>query len=996
MKMFFRKNWIHFAFLFAMCIMVSIFFKPALEGYAVEQHDMKMAMAMYQDVVSHKEKTGESPLLWIDSQFSGMPTIQVWLDHPGNIFQLFHTFLTLHTPQAITLVLLHAICFYFMAILLRIRPIIALLGALAYSFASYEIIIIQAGHITKSYAVAYIPLVVGFLVYSYREKSWLAVACSSVAMALQLSANHLQISYYLAILLLTIGIYFFIKAIREKELTWFVKISAGMILAYGLAALANSSNLIITYKYTKHTMRGGNELTISPNGTPIPPSTGLDKDYITNWSYGIGETFTLLSPNVKGGGSFYVGGSQFEELLLNSEFSNEEKNSILRSPAYWGNQPFTSGPTYIGVIVVLLALLGIVFLKSGIKWPLFAIAILAISLSWGRNFMPITDFFIDHFPLYSKFRSVTMILILVEFIAIAIGVLFLEMLIREKETILAKKNLLFGTIGGFFVFLLIVKSVGLKDGYISEAEQKQLSTIDADFRKELQSYDPQMLKDQIGLDINNSEQLSQYVSQRVQAYNKNYDNVRKFREMIFHQSMNRSIAFTFFAGTLIVLFVLVNISPIILTSGLLLLVTIDMLSVANNYLGQQEKNSGDYKYWIPKEEYIYPYEVKQADLQIMEIETQNNPNLKARIDSVEREAIQQADSYGYEGRGRKNMIQRKKFAELSKQTNYRVFDRNGGFNSAESSFYHKNFGGYHAAKLRNYQNLIEFHIANSNNKVFDMLNVKYIIHSNEQGTFAQQNNSAMGNAWLIKNVEVYNNPNEEIQALGMRFKIENIGNGNLIVNQQNIKETFVFGQETINYKLSTGEEFNVPLSNGMSQGMEVIFVKDINGKTDLVMPQLFENDTANISFEKLVKITADNDFIPQQEAVMSKEWANKLSKTTFSGQGTVEMTNYQPNKITYQFDSKETQLVVFSEVFYPNDWRAKIDGKPTEILKANYLLRAIEVPEGRHTIELTFDIPEFHTLNKMGLAVYILIFIWVIGAIYWSFKHKTTKSIQKT
>jgi len=998
MKLFFKKNWVHFACLIALCFIISLFFQPALEGYAVDQHDMEMAMGMYQEVVSHKEKTGEFPLLWTDSQFSGMPTIQMFLEHPGNFFQRLNTFISTNEsmPQAIVLVLLHAICFYFMAILLRIRPLIAVLGALAYSFASYEIIIIQAGHLTKSLATAYLPLVIGLLIHAYRSKSWLSVAFSSLIMTLQLAANHIQISYYLAFLLIAIGLYFFVKAIREKTFPIFAKISAGMILAYGLAVWANSSNIILTYQYAKHTMRGGNELTITPDGKTIEQTTGLDKDYITNWSYGIGETFTLLSPNIKGGGSFYIGGSQFEELLINSDFSNEEKNSLLRSPAYWGNQPFTSGPTYIGIIIVLLSFLGLIFLKSGIKWPMFAIAILAIMLSWGHNFMPLTDFFIDHVPMYSKFRSITMILTLVEFIAVAMGVLFLEMLIQEKEIIMKKKKLFIGTIVGIFAFLLVVKSVGLKDGYMSQAEIKQLSTIEEDFRKELQSYDPQMVKDQIGLDMNNLEQVSQYVAQRTQSYTKTYDNVRKFRESIFHQSMNRSLIFVFLAGGLILLFVFVNISALVLTSGLLLLVTIDMLPVANNYLGQQENNSGDYKYWKAKSEYMFPYEVQQADLQIMEMETQNNPRLQARIDSVEQQTIRIANDRGYEGLGRKNMIQRKRFAELSAQTNYRIFDRNGGFNSARSSFYHKNFGGYHAAKLRNYQNLIEFHIANSNNKVFDMLNVKYIIHTNEQGTFAQQNNSAMGNAWMVKNVEIYDSPNEEIQALGMRFKIENVGTGTLLINEQSQKEGFVFGRESINYTLATGKTINVPLSNGMSQGMEVFFVKDINGKTDLVMPQVFDNDTANISFEKLVKITADNDFLPHQEAVMTKEWADKLSKTTFSGEGYIEMTHYQPNKITYQVDSKETQLIVFSEIFYPNDWRAIIDGKSTEILKTNYLLRAVEVPKGKHTIEFTFDIPEFHTLNRITTFVYIVIFLWVIGAIYWTVKkNKTLKNSQQ-
>jgi len=982
MKLFFQKNWIHIACLLAISTVILVFFQPILDGYAVDQHDMEMAMAMYQEVVTHQEKTGESPLLWTDAQFSGMPMI----------FQTFNFYFLTASSQPFALVFLHALCFYVMAILLRIRPLIAVLGALAYSFASYEIILIHAGHITKSLAVAYMPLVLGLFVYAYRNRSWSAVAFSSLALALQIASNHVQITYYLAFVLVAVALYFFVKSIREKTFAWFLKISAGLVFAYALSALANSANLVMTYQYTKHTMRGGNELTIQPDGTKIATqASGLDKDYITNWSYGIGETVNLISPSVKGGGSFYVGGSQFESLLANSDFSREEQEALLRSPAYWGEQPFTSGPTYIGVVVALLALLGLVFLRSGIKWPLFVIALLAIGLSWGKNFMPLTDFFIDHFPLYAKFRSVTMILVLVELILVVIAVMFLEMLVREKEYIFSKKKLLFGTIGGFFVLLFVLKTTGLKDGYMSAAERNQMATIEQELLKDLHAYDPQLVRERIGLDVNDPNQVSQYVAQQVQSYTRSYDSVRKFREMIFHQSMNRSLIFVFLAGGLILLFVIANVSPMIVTVGMLLLVAVDMLPVANDYLGQQETPSGNYKYWKPKSLYDYPYKIREADLQIMESELKDDPQLKTKIDSVERLAMRQADELGYEGQGRQNMIERKKFTELNAQKHYRVFDRNGGFNDAQSAFFHKAFGGYHAAKLRSYQNLIEFHVANSNSKVFDMLNVKYTIHTNEQTTFAQQNYNAMGNAWMVKRVEVYDSPDDEIQALSMRFKLENIGSGTLTVNEQAVSEAFVFGRERIKYQLSSGDTINVPLSNGMAQGMEVVFVSDVNGKTDLVMPQLFENDTARISFDKLVKITADNDFLPQEEAVMCKQWAEKLSDTVFSGEGSVEMTHYQPNKIAYKVDAKGTQLVVFSEVFYPRDWRATIDGQPVQVLKANYLLRAVEVPSGQHTVELQFDIPEFHTYNKLSIAIYVLLFLGTSVLVYWSMKRGKPK-----
>jgi len=986
---FFAKNWFHFVAILGLFLVVLIVFQPTLEGYMVKQHDMESAIGLYQEVVSHQEKTDEYPLLWTDAMFSGMPMIQIWLPHPGNIFYQLNTFNAKLFVQPIYLVFLHALCFYLMALLLRIRPIIAVLGALAYSFASYEIIIIQAGHLTKSMASAYLPLLLGLFVYAYQKRSWLAVVFSSVVMALEVASNHPQVTYYMVILLVALGIYFFVEAIRSKQLRPFFQMTAGLLFAYLLAGLLNSPNMLLTYNYAKYTMRGGNELTIQPDGTPHEmQTTGLDKDYITNWSYGLGETFTFISPNVKGGGSFYIGGSQFEPLLEMSDFPMDVKNNLLRSPAYWGDQPFTSGPTYIGVIVFLLAFLGLIFLKNGIKWPLFIIALLATALAWGKNFMPLTDFFIDHFPLYAKFRSVTMILILVELISVLVAVLFLEMMIKEKDYLKTKIKPIVGVVAGFFIFLLLVKMIGLKDGYMSQAERDQMAKIDVEIENNLRSYDPQMLKEQINLDINNPTQVQQYVAQQKQSYITNYDHVRKFRELIFKQSMNRTMIFTFFAASLILLFLFVNLTPLLFSSGMLLLVMVDMLPVANDYLGKQETNSGDYKYWTEKGKYYFPYSPQQADLQIMDWEIQANPELKKYVDQAEQKAIELADLKGYEGLGRQNMIQRYRFAELRARTNYRVYDAIGGFNSSENAFFHKALGGYHAAKLRSYQNLIEFQIANSNNKIFDMMNVKYVINKGQEGSnYAQQNYGAMGNAWMVKNVDIYGNPNDEIRALGMRFKIENNGKGTLLINDKETAETFVFGREKMNYILAN-DTIDIAPNKNMSEGMEVILARDQSGTLQWINPEFFE-DNRSQEVEKIVKITADNDFKPKEEAVMLKEWANKLSQTTFSAQGTVVNTYSQPNKLVYEVDAKGKQLVVFSEIFYPKDWTVTIDGKPAELLKANYLLRAVEVPDGKHTVELAFDIPEFHALNKISFIGYIFLLLWIAGTIIWTMRSPT-------
>lgn len=913
--------------------------------------------------------------------------MQITILYSGNLMQKVVNFYYEVLPWPAGLVLLHMLSFYLMALLFRIRPVIGILGAIAFSFASYELIIIQAGHVAKSMASAYLPLILGAFVYAYRNKSWFGVVLSGVVMSLELTSNHVQVTYYMIFVLLFVGLYFFYEAIKKKEIVSFAKITGGLILAYGLAGVINSPNLILTNDYAKNTIRGTNDITIFPDGTVATnQSKGLDKDYITNWSYGIGETFTLLSPNVKGGGSFVLEGSQFESILDEADLGIQAKTTLKNYPAYWGDQPFTSGPVYIGVVVCLLAFLGLIFIKSGIKWALLAATILAIALSWGKNFMGLTDFFIDYVPGYNKFRTVTIILILVELCIPVLGVIFLDMFIKEKEQIKAKKNLLLGAVSGFFIFLLVVKVIGLKDGYTNESDRSQMANIEESIKKQLLSMDPNELKTAYNLDVTNSAQVKEFVGMQMKSYEQNFEDLKVVRADIFKDSMNRSLLFTFFAGALILLYAFVSMPPVVLMGGMLVFVVLDMFPVANQYLGKQEIGN-NYKYWEDIGVNKFPVAAREADEQILQWEVQENPKLGTLIDKGEKQAKEKAEKLGIEGLGRMNLINSYRFSELNLATNYRVFDMSGGFNSSHTSYFHKSLGGYHGAKLRNFANLIDFQISKGNNKVFDMMNVKYFINSTENGLFARPNPSALGNAWLVKRVETYKTPNDEVRALGAQFKLVNDGSGELLVNKKPVKEVLVYGSENIQYVIS-GKEIAVPLSNGMSEGMEAVFVMDKNGKTDLVMPQLFENDTARSSFLKLVTIKMENEFKPLEEVVMLEEWENKLSQKSFSGEGNVKMTEYKPNKISYEADVKGKQLIVFSEVFYPEGWTATVNGKETPILKVNYLLRGIEIPDGKHKIELSFDIPKYHTLNKVALIGTIVLLLSLIVIAYFEFKKK--------
>jgi len=989
MKSFFKKNWIHFAAVAFFVIVAVIYFKPQMEGYGLNQHDVEQWRGMAHETNAFRDKTG-TEALWTNSMFGGMPTVQISLFYTGNyIKEIYYGYLKL-VPGPLGILILHFLGFYVLTLFLRINPLIAVLGSIAFGFASYEIIIIQAGHLTKAYAVAFLPPLLGAFIYSFRTNRWWGIAFSGLFMALELAMNHVQVTYYFFFVLFFVGIYFFIQSISRKELKSFLITTTGLLTVFALALAINIGNLVLTNDYAPLTIRGANDVTIASDGTIAKnQSTGLDKDYITNWSYGIGETFTLLSPNVKGGGSFVLGGSQFEDILENSDLPASAQSELKNYFAYWGEQPFTSGPTYIGVVVALLAFLGMIFLKSKLKWALLAATILAIMLSWGKNFMGLTDFFIDYFPGYNKFRTVTIFLVIVELTIPLLGVLFLDMLIKQREEIVAKKKQLFIALGVFFVFLFVVKMIGLGDNYSSTNDQTQLMSIEQKVKEQMSSMDPQTLSTQYGIDVNNKASIQTFIDAQMKNYEDNFINLRVVREDIFNASMNRSLIFVFFASILVLLFVLFKVPTIVFTGGLLLLTMVDMIPVAHHYLGDQEEGSG-YKYWDEMGKTTHPVAASAADYQILEQEMAINPRLKSIVAKAESEGRLEADDLGYTGLAKQNVIDSRKFMALNFETNYRVFDLSGGFQSTKASYFHKSLGGYHGAKLRNINNLIDFHLSRMNSKVYDMLNVKYFIQNTEQGEQMRPNMTALGNAWFVKSIEKHDTPNDEIRGLGSRFELENKGTGQLLINGESVRSATVYGGEKMQYLLPGKDTMNVPISNDVNEGVKALFVMDANGKTNLI-PEITQlSDTAD-SFTILTSLLMKNQFKPTEEAVMLKSEVAKLKSKSFSGEGTIKMVSYAPNKLVYQADVKGNQLAIFSEIYYPINWKAYIDGKEVEIRKVNYLLRGLELTNGKHKIEFIYDSSLLKKVNMISVIGSVLIFLMFVGLIFMEFKKKRAK-----
>jgi hypothetical protein len=830
--------------------------------------------------------------------------------------------------------------------------------------------------------------VLGAFIMAYRQNWKWGALLSALFMSFEIASNHLQVTYYFAFVLAGLGVFELVKALRKKAIKQFLITSGAVMAAYLLAVFINYGNVSLTNDYAKQTIRGGNDVTIRPDGELATENTeGLDKDYITNWSYGVDESFTLISPYVKGSASTGIADSPFKELIENSDRSSKDINGILSAPypVYWGEQPMTSGPVYIGVVMIFLLVLGMYYIKDGSKWVFLGVSLLALMLSWGKNMMGLTDFFIEHVPGYNKFRTVTIILVLIELCVPVIGILLLQRLFDEREQIKETKKQFLIISGIFFVLLFGVKAVGLGDNYTSQSELQRINEIPAQVMDQVRGTDPQVLATNYGIDVNNPQQLQQFVDAQVEGATEQYDLMKSARADIFNSSMNRSLLFTILAIALIALYFYTALPTTLIFGGLGLLVLLDLIPVDQNYLSSAENDRGDYKYWVASAQTDYPLSPEKADLQIMEMEAMD-PKVNKEIEKGESDGDKMADELGYTGGDKRRVIDSYRFSALNMATNYRVFDLNGGWNSTRASYFHKSLGGYHGAKLRNIQNVFDFHLSRSNNKVLDMLNVKYFI----QEESLRPNPTAMGNAWFVRNIKVKNTPNDEIRALGNEFKLVNSGSGIFLVNQKVVQEASVFGTEKIQYLLPGKDTMDVPLSNGISKGMEVLWVMDANGATNLIPAATMQMDSLK-SFTKLISVNVIDEFNPANDAVMLKEVAAGLKKRSFSGIGNITMTAYAPNKITYSAECKGDQFAVFSEIYYPEGWKAKVDGKEVPILKTDYLLRGLELKNGKHKVEFTFDLPKFRKSNNYALFGSLLLFGLIGGMIFLEFKKRSVE-----
>ena len=779
------------------------YFCPAVtEGRILSQHDSVAGIGAGQEGKEYLERTGERTR-WTNSIFGGMPTYQMAPSYDSTdmlktVENLYHLYL----PTYVWYVFVMLLGFYILLRAFNFKVWMAGLGAIIWAFSSYFFIIIAAGHIWKLITLAYIPPTIAGLVLCYRGKYLSGGLVTALFVALQIASNHVQMSYYFLFVMLFMVIAYGVMAYQQKTVPAFLKSTGVLVVAGLLGVCINLSNLYHTYEYSKESMRGKSELVKENSANQT--ASGLERDYITQWSYGIGETFSLLVPNVKGGASVPLAANEKAMEKANPMY----RNIYSQLGQYWGEQPGTSGPVYVGAFVMFLFVLGLFIVKGPMKWALLGATILSILLSWGKNFMGFTDFFIDYVPMYNKFRAVSSILVIAEFTIPLLAMMALKEVVSTPTIIKERKKdflISFGLTGGLALLFAIFPQVFFPS-YVSTMEMNALQSIPAD-------------------------QLAPLLA-----------NLEEVRMSLFTSDALRSFFFILIGVNLLLAYGIGKLKQTALIAALAVLCLVDMWSVNKRYLYDEQ--------FVEKQVQTQGFQPTETDKMILEDES----------------------------------------------LDYRVLNlASNTFNENNTAYWHKSVGGYHAAKLRRYQEMIEEHISGEMSALFkavanvegdieqldgtgfpvvNMLNTKYFIFPLQgEQTLPLPNPHAMGNAWFVNEVQYVNNANEEIEAI-----------------------------------------------HGLN---------------------------------------------PSETAVVDKRFEAVVKPMASDSTATIRLVAYEPNYLKYEVDSKTGGTIVFSEIYYPG-WRSSIDGQEVPHGRANYILRAMNVPAGKHEVEFSFDPVSLHVTENIA------------------------------
>lgn len=797
----------HLVSLLVFIITALLYFHPVLKGEKLSQSDITQHIGMAKEVNDYRTTTGSEPY-WAESAFSGMPTYQIGTYFPHDYLSYLDRLIRF-LPRPADYLFLYFLGFYILLLAFKVDWKLAIMGSLAFGFSTYLMIIFGAGHNAKAHAIAYMPLVLAGVIYVFKKQYLLGFTLTGLATALEIKANHPQMTYYLLFAIFILGIIELIEAIKKKKITQFASQSLLIIIAMLLAVGVNSTRLMATKEYSDFSTRGNTALTINSDGTPKEVTSGLSKDYITQFSYGISETFNLLIPR-------YMGGGTVERLDKNSSTykhvssiagPRQAEGFIKQVYTYWGDQIIVEAPAYVGAVIIFLFFLGAFLVKGKFKYWLLATTVFSIAMSWGRNFEVLTNFFIDYVPLYNKFRAVSSFQVIAELCFPLLGILaikeFFSSKILKEQKQEALKKAFYVTGGLIFIGLFYAVAFspfeGLRDANYAQYE---------------------------GL----------------------LDAVKADRQSMLYSDSFRSLTLISLSFGILWLFSKQRFNKTKAIIGFSLLILFDLVQVNLRYV-----NEDDFK---QARKIDKPFTASNADLQI-----------------------------------------------LKDKTHYRVANFAGDpFQDGRTSYFHKSIGGYHAAKMGRYQDLIEFQLQKQNIQIFNMLNVKYFIIPVDNGKEeAQQNPDANGNAWFVNEVQYVKTANEEIKAL----------------DSLNTKKVAI-------------------LKDHNSYGLE---------------------DSRKYDIDSLA---------------------------------TIKLTKYSLNALSYESFSNQNGFAVFSEIYYKDGWNAYIDGELKPHLNVNYVLRGLEIPAGKHSIEFRFEPKVIQTGSTISLLSYVFLLLIPLGWFFYD-KNKATQ-----
>jgi hypothetical protein len=678
----------HLAAIAIFIIVALIYCKPALQGKVLQQGDIVHFTGMSKDIHDYAEKHDGVAPLWTTSMFGGMPGFQISTNNNNYLSYYANEVFSLFIPKPFRFFILACLGFYFLALVSKVNPWLGTLGALGYAYSTFDPVIVAAGHDTQMLSTAYLPALVGGLLMIYEGRFWLGAALTALFSSIMVFHNHYQVTYYFLIIAAFITLYYIVKWVKEKDYKTMVTALAFAAVAGGVGVLTNAVMLFTTYDYSKATIRGGQSpLNIGDSLSAKPASSGLDTSYAFRWSYGILESFTMIVPNIYGGASQPVGEDSklvqvMAEKALPPQFSNQLYGAL---GAYWGNQPFTSGPVYLGAIFCLLFLFGMVYLKGTRKWWLLGLTVLALLMAWGKNFGTFNAFLFEHLPMYNKFRAPAFVLVIPQLVFPMVSILALnELIFGQIDRAEAWKKLkLTGIImGGIFAFLAVLY-----------------------FGFDYHSGTDRMIQDQLSKAVPNNPSFGRDMINAVAAD----------RKSLFGSDLLRSLLFVAAGFALLFFYIRGKVKANWVIGGFILLALLDLVPAGKRYMSNDN--------FVEPEDSEAPFAMTAADV---EIKKDTDPD-------------------------------------------YRVLNLTQDvFNDAITSYHHKSVGGYHAAKLSIYQDLIEYQFSRKayNPNVLNMLNTRYaIVADSANRPVVQRNPGALGHAWLVKGIRWVKGPREEMLSL---------------------------------------------------------------------------------------------------------------------------------------------------------------------------------------------------------------------------------------